>query len=221
MSLRLAVAAVAVTIATGQAPCCAYGGSGGATRIADGSLVLPGPGGTPGTRATLATVALGAGESSRGNGFTSVLVGTQAGPESAAAGWIIEQNATGQTLTFWYGNDGSAGAPPPSCYRGYVAFPDFYSPSVKMCCGGGGNGGAFTDFLGNYMIGTQKASWFSQNASSPHAAMLSVTDVGCAPVMVLGSDTPLGGGSFAFAVQGGGADSAPAAWADAPAACSF
>ncbi len=100
-----------------------------------------------------------------------------------------------------------------------MAFPDFYSPSVKMCCGGGGNGGAFGDYVGSYQLGAQRASWFSQNASSPRAAALSVTDAGCAPVTVLGSDTPLGGGSFVFAVQGGGADDAPEAWADAPAAC--
>jgi hypothetical protein len=92
----LALAAALPLLATAQAPCCAYGGSGGATMIADGSLVLPGPGGAPGTRATLATVALGAGVSARGNGFTSVLVGSREGPEASAAGWVIEQNATGQ-----------------------------------------------------------------------------------------------------------------------------
>ncbi len=90
------LAAALPLLATAQAPCCAFGGSGGATMIADGSLVLPGPGGAPGTRATLATVALGAGVSARGNGFTAVLVGTREGPEASAAGWVIEQNATGQ-----------------------------------------------------------------------------------------------------------------------------
>ena len=31
----------------------------------------------------------------------------------------------------------------------------------------------------------------------------------------------LGGGAFSFSVPGGGADDAPAAWAEAPAACGF
>jgi hypothetical protein len=48
----------------------------------------------------------------------------------------------------------------------------------------------------------------------PRLAWLALAGNPCCP-------PPLGGGSFAFAVQGGGADSAPAAWADAPAACGF
>ena len=213
-----AVAAIATLslplLTEGQAPCCAFGGAGGATMLADGLVVLPGPGGVPGTRASLATVALGAGVSSGGDGFLAVLIGTQQGPESSVAGWVIVQNATGQTLTFWHG---AGGADKPTCYSGYVAFPDYYAPSVKLCCGGGGNGGAFGDYVGSYQIGSQRASWFGQNGT--RSAMMSVTDAGCAPVTILGPDTPIGGGAFSFAVQGGGADNAPAAWAEAPAAC--
>jgi len=221
-SLRLSVAALAAAVAGAQAPCCAYGGAGAATMIADGLLVLPGPGGAPGSRASLATVSIGAGVSGGGDGFLAVLVGAQQGqgPESSFAGWSITQNATGQTLTAWYGANAGAGAPPPMCLRSSVAFPDFFTPSVKLCCGGGGNGGAFADFIGGYSIGSQRANWFGQNGT--RGAMLSVTaDAACAPVTMLGPDTPLGGGAFSFAVQAGSADSAPAGWAEAPAACVF
>lgn len=218
--LRLAVAAAAsAALAAAQAPCCAYGGTGLATMIADGVIVLPGAGGAPGSRASLATIGLGAGVSARGNGFVAVIVGSAQGPEQSFAGWVIEQNASGQTLSLWYGNDAGAGGAAPTCSRSSVSWPDSFTPSVKLCCGGGGNGGAFSDYVGSYSLGAQRASWFGQNGT--RSALLSVTDAGCAPVTVLGPDTPIGGGAFSLAVQGGSADAAPAAWADAPAACGF
>jgi len=217
--LKTAAAAALPLLAAAQAPCCAYGGQGGGTMLADATIVLPGPGGAPGTRASLAPVALGAGVSASGDGFTAVLIGNaQGGPEASNAGWTIVQNATGQTLTLWYGLNAGDGAAP-TCSRTSVSFPGFFAPSVKLCCGGGGNGGMFADYVGSYSIGAQRASWFGQNGTS--AAMMSVTDVGCAPVTLLGPTSPLGGGAFSFSVQGGGADNAPAAWAEAPAACSF
>jgi hypothetical protein len=212
MQLPLLVSAALAAAALAQAPpaaCCVFGGDGAATMLADGTLVLPGS-----AMASLATVAIGAGTSAAGDGFVAVLVGTREGPDDSVAGWSIRENATHQTLSLWYGGSGA-----PTCSRDSVALPERYT-STRLCVGAGGG---FPTYVGSYMLGNALASsWFAQGANASSAsALMSVTNAGCAPTTVLGPGTPLGGGAYSFAVQGGGPEPAPAAWAEAPAACGF
>jgi len=206
-----AASLIATTPALAQAPptsCCLYGGSGEATMLSDGTLVIPGS-----PQAVLATVALGAGTSATGDSFVSVLIGTRDGPEDSAAGWSISENATAQTLTLWYGV-------PLTCNRASVALPQRYA-GTRLCVGA--PDAPFPTYVGSYLAGNAlAASWFAQGANASSAtALISVTNAGCAPVTLLGPNTPLGGGAFHFSVQGGGPEAAPAAWAEAPAACGF
>ena len=211
-----AVAAASLLAASlAQAPptsCCLYGGAGTATILSDATLVLPGS-----STAVLATVALGAGTSSSGSTFVSVLIGTRDGPDNSVAGWVISENETAQTMMVWHANPGAA----PTCARNSVALPERYT-RTRLCVGAA-PGSAFPTFVGSYLVGNAlAASWFTQGANaSSAAALMSVTNGGCAPITVLGPDTPLGGGAYNFAVQGGGPEPAPAAWAEAPAACGF
>jgi len=194
------------------APCCLYGGAGTATILNDATLVLPGS-----PMSVLATIALGAGTSSSGSTFVSVLIGTRDGPEDSVAGWVITENATAQTMTVWHSNVGAA----PTCSRDSIALPGRYT-RTRLCVGTTPDS-AFPAYVGSYLVGNAlAASWFAQGANaSSAAALISVTNAGCAPVTVLGPGTPLGGGAYNFAVQGGGPEPAPTAWAEAPASCGF
>ena len=51
--------------------------------------------------------------------------------------------------------------------------------------------------------------------------MIAVTSDLCIPVNVLASSSPLGGGAFSFAIQGGSSQAAPSSWADAPIVCGY
>jgi len=199
-----------------QSPCCVFNGQGAATITGTGIITLPGSNGQPNTGGSLAPIAIGAGTSASGDLFTSVIVGSTQGVEDSLAGWIITANSTGQTLTLWYGTNEEGQTP--TCDRVYVNFPESYIPSTKLCCGSG-SGGTFTDYVDSYMQGQTRVSWFGMNKTS--SSLIAVTEGECVPVTVLSPSSPLGGGAFSVAVIGGGPEPAPAAWAEAPAACGF
>jgi len=168
----------------------------------------------PGRPAGLQTASLGAGTAANGDAFVAVIIGSEDGPEASAAGWIISENATSQTMLVW---SLPVGGGAPTCARSTVLPPQVFMPSVKLCFGAGS---AYPDYLSSFSAGgALPASWWGVNGTS--SALMSVTDADCSPLTVLSPGTPFGEGAFAFDVQGGGPAAAPASWAEAPSACGY
>ena len=213
LSALLALVAVAPALSAPPAACCLYGGTGAATMLANGIITLPG------RAAQTQTVALGAGTVANGDAFVAVIVGSQNGPESSTAGWIVSENATSQTMTLWSqgaGGGGGGGGGAPTCGRSSVA-PHGYMKSLSLCFG---EAGAYPDYISSYMVGgSLPASWWGINGTA--SALFAVSDADCSPISMLSPGTPFGTGAFGLDVQGGGPAAAPAAWAEAPAACGF
>jgi len=189
-------------------PCCAWGGSGSAYIFAIATLagVMFDAGSAP-APSELVSVAMGL---DAVNSVASVLVNSS-DPETAVAGWIISQNATAQTMTFWNGNGPSR---TPKCFSSSVALPDNFMPGFSFCPGGPGS--AFPVFTSSFLQGTQQVNWYAQ---SGNGAQASFTDGACVPVSVLGGGSPLGGGAFGFTVVGGAGGAPPTAWASPPSTC--
>jgi hypothetical protein len=221
MRVSILAAAVCCTVATSRPtthsndampkPCCAWGGSGSAYMFAIATIAgISWDAGAAPSSSELVSVALGL---DAVNSISTVLVNSS-DPETAVAGWIISQNATAQTLTFWNGNGPSRA---PNCYSASVPLPDSYMPGFSFCPGGPGS--AFPVFTSSFLQGTQQVNWYAQNVVG--SAQASFTDGTCVPVSVLGATSPLGGGAFGFTVVGGAGDAPPASWASPPSACNL
>ena len=195
--------------------CCVYNGNGFATLFANSVITLPDINGQSGTGASLVTSSLGSGTATNGDTFISVLIGSTESVEESIAGWIITSNSTGQTLTLWYNTNQNGRTP--ICSRTFAAFPESFVPSTNLCCGK--EGSTFSDYISSYMQGSTKVSWFGMNKTT--SSMIAVTTDSCVPVTVLAPSSPLGGGAFSFAIQGGSPQAAPSSWADAPILCGY
>ena len=195
--------------------CCVYNGNGFATLFANSVITLPDINGQSGTGASLVTSSLGSGTATNGDTFISVLIGSTESVEESIAGWIITSNSTGQTLTLWYNTNQNGRTP--ICSRTFAAFPESFVPSTNLCCGK--EGSTFSDYISSYMQGSTKVSWFGMNKTT--SSMIAVTTDSCVPVTVLAPSSPLGGGAFSFAIQGGSPQAAPSSWAVAPILCGY
>jgi hypothetical protein len=195
--------------------CCVYNGNGFATLFANSVITLPDINGQSGTGASLVTSSLGSGTAINGDTFISVIIGSTESVEESIAGWIITSNSTGQTLTLWYNTNQNGRTP--ICSRVFAAFPESFVPSTNLCCGK--EGSTFSDYISSYMQGSTKVSWFGMNKTT--SSMIAVTTDSCVPVTVLAPSSPLGGGAFSFAIQGGSPQAAPSSWADAPIVCGY
>jgi hypothetical protein len=195
--------------------CCVYNGNGFATLFANSVITLPDINGQSGTGASLVTSSLGSGTATNGDTFISVIIGSTESVEESIAGWIITSNSTGQILTLWYNTNQNGRTP--ICSRTSAAFPETFVPSTNLCCGK--DGSTFSDYISSYMQGSTKVSWFGMNKTT--SSMIAVTTDSCVPVTVLAPSSPLGGGAFSFAIQGGSPQAAPSSWADAPIVCGY
>jgi hypothetical protein len=208
INLLLSACLAAAALAAPPAACCLYGGQGAATMVANAVISLPG------RPASLESAVLGAGAAANGDAFVAVIIGSENGPEASVAGWVIRANASSQTMTLW---SAPAGGGAPTCGRSTVSAPDVFMPHVELCFGAGA---AFPDLVNSYTVGgALPASWFGMNGTT--SSLFSVSDAGCAPISLLAPNTPFGTGAFSLDVQGGTPDAAPAAWAEAPAACGY
>lgn len=195
--------AVLAATAAAQDGCLAFGGGGAATLRGAGTLVVP-----PNVTATNADLALGISGPTAAP-FAAVLVGPFAdaapSPSTAAAGWIVSGNATGQTLHFWYGG---------VCETATVAYPGFFAPGFAM---GGGNGTIFPFFSRAYSYGGAAVTLYVQDAhdGSTEARFAD----GCVPTTIRGEMAAFGTGAWSVVFEEGAAVAPPSTWGTPPAAC--
>lgn len=146
----------------------------------------------------------------------AVLVGDAADANAAKAGWIITQNATGQTLSLWTNN--TAGAKP-SCSQAGTTLPDVYVPGFAMCPGM--EGGMFPTFLANITLGALGLNQYQQGSPALSTGTFASAADGCAPLTIMAPGSPFGGGAFTMVITAGEGVAPPASMITPPAACGF
>ena len=122
------VVAACVGVVRGQADCCAFGGTGAVTLMGTGIIGTPST--TTAAQPSVQRVAVGTSGQATAP-FATVLIGPFTSevpsPNASAAGWIVQQNATHQTLTFWLTGEW--------CNVTSIALPQIFS-RFSACRGG-------------------------------------------------------------------------------------
>jgi hypothetical protein len=208
MNALIAVLAVLPTALAAFAPCCAFGGSGGAVLLGAGVLdafsPAPGTNGPPTGPAYAAPMAVGVSPS---RSFATILFAAASGPEDARAGWIVTSNATNDVI-FIFSNVSST----PTCSAG-VGPRGSMAAEYSLCAGSG----LFPDFLRDYRLASLSVGVFVQPNNS---TTISVADAdACVPVSLLGATSPFGTGAWSIGVESGVAAEPPATWSAPPSWC--
>ena len=143
---------------------------------------------------------------------------TTKGAEGSGAGWVITQNATSQTLSFWYNATAPTGI---VCYRTSVLLPDTFVVGFSACTGD--NVGTFPHYKGSYSPspGLTIESWADKVDEAQSTMNFATTASECSPLTLLASGNPFGGGAWAVSVHKGSSVPAPVSWSVPPAACKF
>lgn len=142
-----------------------------------------------------------------GESFVTMLLNSS-DTESSPEGWVISGNETGQTLTFW-------GNAPDSCYSTFVAYPEEFLPSFKLCTGAGG---LWANYLSTFRLGTISLDSFAQ-ATQNQVAVLTAPNAGCALATLYGVGSPLGNGAWSFNAVQGEASAVPSTYGVPPSYC--
>lgn len=143
--------------------------------------------------------------------FSALLFDMKSGPGDATAGWIISQNETAQTLTFWTNN--TVGLVP-HCYTTSVQLPDAFSPGFSMCPGAADS--LFPDYSSSFAVGNVTMNSFVQSISGA-TGQFTDAEFGCGLATVFSPMSPIGS-SFMISVSAGSA-SVPTAWSRPPSFC--
>jgi hypothetical protein len=209
----LAAAALGAVLAVASAepvPGCAFGGQGAALALGMGTFPIPDANSGKNVAVVLPMAAVSSGGETA-EPWVMVLVAPQSGPDNSLAGWLITQNATSQTLTFWSNFTGAA----PACHSASVQLPDAYTPGFSMC-GGDLPSALFPVVARNYTLAGLEVGVYAQ---APSGAELSMTSAPAfALVSLFVAESPLGTGAFSISFESG-VPAAPA-WGKAPAWCS-
>jgi len=181
-------------------PCCAYHGSGGATLLGQGTYPFP-------QRSEVTPFLVGIIPDVGTALYVNPTLAPGAKAPTAPAGWIILANSSapgGQTLHAWGPG-------------GFCQVVSMYFGPINACFGGADSN--FQRLSSSISFGGVAASLWAQEGNGTFATVL---DEGCAPVNILGADTPAvtgGGGAWSFTVvEGGGAGPDPA-WMEPPSYC--
>ena len=192
------------------APCCAYGGSGGAVALGTGVLNAFAPTGSSGSPPSgpgyAAPMAVGISPTRL---FSTVLFAAASGPDDSAAGWIVTSNATADVI-YVFANVSAAG---PRCSAG-VGPRGSYSADYRLCGGGDTFPRLVRDFA---LTPAVRVGVFAQDNN---ATTISLADESaCAPLSILGGQSPFGTGAWSAAFESGVAAEPPVTWSAPPAYC--
>lgn len=206
-SIACSIAAVAAS-APSFPPCCAYGGSGSAVALGAGVLDAFPPnshGGPPTGPAYAAPMAVGV---SPTNLFSTVLFAAASSPEDSRAGWIVKSNATNDMIFAFTNVTGT-----PICSSG-VGPRGSYLKNYALCAGSG----IFDEFDRDFLLTpSTRIGVFSQSTAA--GSTMSFAQETCAPVALIGAESPLGAGAFAVNFESGFATEPPVSWSSPPSWC--
>lgn len=191
-------------VATLGKPCCAYGGSGAALALGSGILSTSG-------MPELTPFALAASGSAAAQRFVTIMTAAKSGPDDSVTGWIVTQNDTAQTMTFW-------DTPSRTCHTTSVLLPDTFVPGFDLC-GGSGSAAAplFPATSRNFTMGGTPATVFWQPSTGATLTLLSGAQ-SCDIMSISAPMSPLGTGAFEATFETG-VPGAPEAWAQPPSWC--
>jgi hypothetical protein len=177
-------------------PCCAYNGNGAA--MLHGIISISNIKGYP------EPIVLDAWAGGDGISYNAVLInGTT--PDTAAAGWIISNNATHQTFTVFNSQCHSSSTPLSSKWVDSFGF-----------CGGSGN---FVSPIGGYSNPLPSYIWATNMRENPSFMSFTTKEDACAPQFLISTASPLSGGSVSISFIGGSSDVPPQSWKVPPSYC--